>query len=666
MHRIAAVAFSALVLATSSAGGQQQDSLSNPFHGFETRVLANGLKVWFKYAPGLPDVAVSITLPYGADQDPAGYRQLAHFTEHMLFTDRSGLSELEFKSSLDLRGGQRNGYTFNDHTGYFAHVRREHGLFALQWIYTLLTPPRLSPELIDRQRTPVLLEVAANKPGPFDRVAARLLNPASLRPPGYWRREFDLPSEWERDDDTWTSVQRIDSAAVRAFLEKYYVPSRLTLTVIGDIRADSVWSIIGRTFATLPPANAPPPLPTPRDPGRERRTYNWRFDQNVGLTYRFKRYEPGARDNITTSFVERYLSRRLNERLRFGSRKAVYGIIVVTRARGKASELLISAHVKPSEAAYARSVIEAELDSLRKGTVTDAEFTKERDIMLATLRTSFSTAADIDHLVLMSLYNRDVYSAFPDFVTEFGGLTRAEVVRHARQLLDPSRTVIETDGIVPVPESAVVVLCVVLVGLLLFVARAALIRPLPMTSLRYVARIRRGYTHRLVVTSLIVASATVLLRVAFYPVHALYLSSAVLIPSIVIQWGLAALVAVVPFGVGLAIRASLPAKVLVFERCVAIKAYGYRSVLVPAGQVTELSFTRLPELVRRIGMAGVLRTRIMTPALLAPALFLQRADGRAWLFRSRDMHELMTVLGRATGVTAPTDAASDDNEVTEG
>ncbi len=272
-----AAVLAAVVLHASRVAAQ--DSLRSPFAGIETRVLPNGLKVWYQYAPGLPDVAVSVTVPYGWDQDPEGYRQLAHFTEHMLFTDRAGMSELELKDAIDRRGGTRNGMTFNDHTAYFAHVRREHGLFALRWVHTLLTPPLLLPELIERQRTPVLIEVNARAPGPFDRLIARVVNPPSLRPPGYWRREFDLPSEWERGDDNWTSVQRIDSAAVRGFLDRYYVPSRMTLTVIGNLPADSVWSIIAQTFATLPPGVAPPPGPIPRDPGRERRDSRGPFSQ---------------------------------------------------------------------------------------------------------------------------------------------------------------------------------------------------------------------------------------------------------------------------------------------------------------------------------------------------------------------------------------------------
>ena len=67
----------------------------NPFAGFETIMLDNGLKVWYRHMPGDPVVAISVALPFGADMDPPGKEQLAHFTEHMLFSDQPGLTEEE-------------------------------------------------------------------------------------------------------------------------------------------------------------------------------------------------------------------------------------------------------------------------------------------------------------------------------------------------------------------------------------------------------------------------------------------------------------------------------------------------------------------------------------------------------------------------------------------
>lgn len=645
-------ALAAFMIATAQAGSQGNDSLRSPFSGFETRILPNGLKVWYRHAPDLPDVAVSVTVPYGWDQDPDGYKQLAHFTEHMLFTDRSGMSELELKTAMDRRGGSRNGMTYDDHTAYIARVRSEHGAFALRWIHTLLTPPLLRPDLIERQRTPVMLEVNARAPGPLEKLGAMVVNPPMLRPPGYWRREFDLPSEWERRDSNWEGIQRMDSASVREFLDRYYVPSRMTLTITGAIAPDSVWAIVAQTYALIPPGRAPPPLPGPRDPERERRSFSWGFQPNVSVSYRFKSYQPSARDEVVAMFLASYLSRRLNEQLRFGPRKAVYGVSASRRARGRASEFTISANVRKSEYAFARGVIEKEIAALRDGTVSDSAFVRGRDVAVAMMRTSYNTAAAIDGLVVGSLYARDVHADFPDLVKEFESLTRTDAVRHAGRLFDRSRQVTSVLDTAPLSESVLIMIGLLVAAVAFLLARALLIRPLPMASLRYVARIRRPIAHRIVFTALIAIASIFVLRVAFAPLHALYVSSLVQLPSFYVQWSLLAIAALVPIMALIGIRAWIPAKVLVFEHGVAIKAHGFRSEFIPDAEIAEASLTDLSGLYRRIGLRGLVRTRIMTPALLSPAVFLAQRDGRSWLFRSRDTAELMAAIELASGAGA--------------
>jgi predicted Zn-dependent peptidase len=86
------------------------EAKANPFSGFETHFLSNGLKVWFKQLPDAPEVSVSVGVPYGWDADPVGKEELAHPTEHILFSDHDGQTEQEIKEAIDGLGGRRNGF----------------------------------------------------------------------------------------------------------------------------------------------------------------------------------------------------------------------------------------------------------------------------------------------------------------------------------------------------------------------------------------------------------------------------------------------------------------------------------------------------------------------------------------------------------------------------
>ena len=88
----------------------------SPFSDFETHYLDNGVRVWYRYFPEAPDISVSVTIPFGADQDPVGKEETAHFLEHVLFSDHAGRTEEEIKDEVESRGGVRNGFTAADRT----------------------------------------------------------------------------------------------------------------------------------------------------------------------------------------------------------------------------------------------------------------------------------------------------------------------------------------------------------------------------------------------------------------------------------------------------------------------------------------------------------------------------------------------------------------------
>ena len=98
------------------------ESKANPFAGFETHYLSNGLKVWFKQLPEAPNVSISVGVPFGWDDDPRGKEELAHLTEHILFTDHEGQTEREIADAIEGVGGRRNGFTTPDHTWYYVTV----------------------------------------------------------------------------------------------------------------------------------------------------------------------------------------------------------------------------------------------------------------------------------------------------------------------------------------------------------------------------------------------------------------------------------------------------------------------------------------------------------------------------------------------------------------
>ena len=302
-----------LLLIAASHPLLAQDTADNPFAGFETHILPNGLKVWFKRMPGQGNAALSVTVRVGSDSDPLGKEQMAHYLEHLQFSDHLGLSTRDIKKQIEDRGGVVNGSTGAERTFYYVHIKKDNALFALDWLYRVISPHEMKPEVVERERYPVEVEVGAKPREIMDWVGAVYVNPPYLRLPGAWKRDFGIATTEARDYYTYRSLRSITPQELRQFYDRHYSPARMTLTVIGDLDRDAVLDRVNGTFATLRQAQEPPPAATAKDAGRSRSTFFWDARSNISYTRRIRFASMTARDEVDAD-VHRPLSRKTIER----------------------------------------------------------------------------------------------------------------------------------------------------------------------------------------------------------------------------------------------------------------------------------------------------------------------------------------------------------------
>jgi len=622
--------------------GQEAAAPPNPFAGFETFFLQNGLKVWYKRLPDHPIVSISVAVPFGSDQDPPGKEQLAHFLEHMLFSEHLGRTEEQIRNEIKDRGGEENGYTGSDRTFYFARIGKEHGLFALEWLYRIVSPHGMDPGVVDRQREPVALEVGARPREFFDWLAAYYVDPPWLRLPDFWEREFGIETHNRvRDYYPQRSLSRITSAELRWFYDTYYVPSLMTLTVIGDLERDAVLKQVRQTFATLPARPEPSVGGRLRDPGRFHREVHWFTRPNVFYENGFKFYRPTAQQDVMLIFLSRFLSERLNAKLRFGQRKATYGVGLNVTRRGSGAYFSIAGGLKKEEFEFARNAIEHELEALRTGGLSAADFEKERAAVARRLCVQNTAARDLEGWVWSTFYNPWRHRHFPDLVAAIEKVGKGEAESFVRQHFVPRRQVLIIHYRHPFTQGLQAAGALALLWLTLRMARRLLIRPVDMRRIRYVARFRIPMPYKIVGGVVLLAVTAAGLRLIVFGAQLFDDRFLLGIENFWLRWALYALMlAGIAFSLIL-VPAHLPYKLLVFEDHLRVKHFAYRSVSLAAADIAEVSRRRLSEvwLSRRLWKCIPL-----TPGVLSPGIYLRRRDGWAYFFNVRDPEQLMAVL----------------------
>lgn len=627
-----------------------QDAPANPFAGFETWILPNGLKVWYKHMPGQPNAALSVTVQVGSDADPVGKEQLAHFLEHMLFSDHLGLTTQQIKKQIEDRGGVWNGNTTADRTFYFVHIKKDEGLFALDWLYRIVSPHEMKPDVVERERYPVEVEVGARPREITDWINALYVLPPFLRLPGTWKRQFNLDTTESRDFYTYRSLRSITPAELKQFYDRHYSPKRMTLAVIGDLPKDAVRELVQKTFATLSSSQEPPPLATATDAGRLESRFFWQSRPNIVYGRRFRFASLTAHDELMLKFIEEFLGKRLNDRLRFGEKKAAYGISTFLTKRGPAGYFVVGGTIRESEFDFARKVFDEEIEALRNGTLSDAAFETDRAVVIQQARVSYSTPETLESWVAFEFDHRERHHEFPDVLSSFQSVTKAEVAAFVAQHFVSEREFRSTTYPLPLSEAVIGVLGLAVLFATVKTMRWILTRPVDMKRIRYVAHFRIPKVLYWTAGAILVVVVAIGLRLLGFAYEVLSVRWLVPRDSFALQWGSyavmgATLVASIVLALSL-----VPSKLLVFDDRLLIKYVAYRSVAIPLEKISELSLQRF---------TGVWASRRLWKCIplkwgvVSPGIYLKTANGWSYFFDVRDRAELVKVLEQSK-VAPPT------------
>ncbi len=192
------------------------------------------------------------------------------------------------------------------------------------------------------------------------------------------------------------------------------------------------------------------------DPGRGSSEYGWGFQSTVLYRSRHKLFQPTGEELLTALFVRDLLNRRLNQRLRYGERKAVYGVRVGLATRGPAAYLEVSARIDEDDYDFATAVIDEEIAHLRSGSLPAARFAADREALSERLRGANQTSESLVAWTRSAFYDPAVFSDFPDVPRFYEELTRTRIASFASRAFDESRQVLSVTRRQPVGQGTAV------------------------------------------------------------------------------------------------------------------------------------------------------------------------------------------------------------------
>ncbi len=233
---------------------------ANPQFAVHTPVLKaslpNGLRLVVIPDETTPLAQVDVRYEVGANEDPKGKAGLAHLVEHMMFQHRFGKEGTPIESRpptfeiLPQIATFFNAYTIWDKTHYFLQAPKEDVKTLLQIeALRLEAGCKLIPEeQFEREREVVRNEIRQRMGTPDGQMLYETLRAAY--PEGHPYHEMVGGNDEQLSNITMDDVCK--------FMSDYYVPSRATIVVTGNVNQDEIGKLTNKFFGHIPPGNPAP------------------------------------------------------------------------------------------------------------------------------------------------------------------------------------------------------------------------------------------------------------------------------------------------------------------------------------------------------------------------------------------------------------------------
>ncbi len=208
--------------------------------------LENGLKVIVHEDPSTPLACINILYDVGARDERPDQTGFAHLFEHLMFGGSVNIPS--YDSPLQEAGGENNAFTNNDITNYYLTLPAQNIETGFWLESDRMLSLAFSEKSLEVQRSVVIEEFKQrylNQPYGDEWLL--------IRPLAYEVH----PYQWATIGKEIKHIEDAQMEDVRAFFNRYYLPSNAIMVVAGDVKHDDVKRLAEKWFAPIPAGNRP-------------------------------------------------------------------------------------------------------------------------------------------------------------------------------------------------------------------------------------------------------------------------------------------------------------------------------------------------------------------------------------------------------------------------
>ena len=405
-------------------------------------VLANGLTVISKHTPVTPAVTINVSIRAGAVCDPPDGSGLAHFLSKTIDRGTTTRSADQIAEELDSRGVSLATSVTRQTLSLTCTCLAEDFERVLTQFADIIMHPSFPAAEVESRRTEAITLIRQDED-----------NPAAVAVDGLMESLYGEHHPYGRKlRGTVPAVERIDSAALRAFHQAHVRPASVSLAMVGDVEPERASAAVEQAFDgwMASPADAVDIAMPAMSPSRRARVIPMMNKAQADIAYGFiaiARNDPAYYAFwLMNHIMGQYsMGGRLGDSIRERQGMAYY-VYSALDANLVPGPLMVRAGVSAANIARAVASIDAELTSLAADGPTEQELTESKQYLVGSLPRTLETNAGIAAF----LQAAEFYGLGLDYDVRVPGLlqavTRDEVHEAARRAVDPSKATLVVAG----------------------------------------------------------------------------------------------------------------------------------------------------------------------------------------------------------------------------
>jgi len=404
-----------------------------------TTTLKNGMKVLVQTDHSMPNVALYIFYRIGSRNEHPGTTGLSHFFEHMMFNGAKKFGPGELDKAMEANGAANNAYTNENTTVYQDWFPRS----ALKLIFDIeadrIQYLSFDPKKVESERGVVAserrTEVDASNSGILDE---------QLQATAFVAHPYQWPVVgWMSDIEHWTMDD------LKHHFEMGYAPNNATMVVVGDVAPEEIFQLCEKYIEPIP-QHAPPPKVTTVEPEQmgERRLVVRKAAELPMLQIAYHVPQTNNPDfyalNILRTVLVQGESSRMYQRLIDKDQIALDVGISLSSAF---DPTILKMSIQPKQGVdpqKCEAAVYEELDKVKKGSISDQELEKAKNIRLVEFYQQMRTINGRANTIgTYEVFFGDYHKLF-DAAKNYSAVTKEDVQRVAQKYFGANNRTVAT------------------------------------------------------------------------------------------------------------------------------------------------------------------------------------------------------------------------------